>query len=484
MPPMFGKKLISIPLFCCSFLITTLCFSQSYHALNGSKYAGLLGSYYNPASIVNSVYQWDLSLFAAQSSIANNLVKIKGFSLSNYDTATASITEGKFKRYLHQNSDFQLFNATVHLGKLGTVGLALRTRTYNHTKTDDFLWIDSLNSTSQILRNNYPNPQFDAFATHAGWFQLDLSYANQVIDNPEYSLALGGTLQILRSVSAAYAQVRGINYRPVANLPGIYTLTAVEFSANYSTNIDGLDGDNFSRRMVDSFIQNSKIGLGLSFGAEWVQKLTDRYDVNDEEQKGDYNWKAGFSVMDIGANKFVSSVSGFTASDVNTQRFANRFFDVTESVSSLRQMQDSARVYFNNVQAAPNEFTVQLPTRFIFYADKNWGNGWYTGVQMNINWYSTQPKGKLKTREINFLTINPRWEKRAIGVYLPIQFTTQARLLVGAAVKLGPLVVGLHNLNWLSNKYTQLNGGGYIVLKMGILPKKAVYKSYNCASIN
>jgi hypothetical protein len=88
---------------------------------------------------------------------------------------------------------------------------------------------------------------------------------------------------------------------------------------------------------------------------------------------------------------------------------------------------------------------------------------------------------KINTRELNGLTVTPRWEKKNIGFYMPVQFNTQGNLLVGGAVKLGPLLIGLHNLDWLFGRMDKLRGGGYIAIH--IKPKDSTEKTrMDCAA--
>ncbi len=113
-----------------------------------------------------------------------------------------------------------------------------------------------------------------------------------------------------------------------------------------------------------------------------------------------------------------------------------------------------------------------MPTRLLISVDKNLNNNFYINGQLNVNFYSAEPYNKIKTRELNLVTITPRWETRTWGVYLPVQYNAQGQLWAGAALKAGPLLIGIHNVGWLFGKMQQLNGGGYIALHFTPAPKK------------
>ncbi len=48
------------------FAFSTIGRAQNYHAMEGSPFAGSLGVANNPASIVNTPYPWDVTLFSFQ----------------------------------------------------------------------------------------------------------------------------------------------------------------------------------------------------------------------------------------------------------------------------------------------------------------------------------------------------------------------------------------------------------------------------------
>ena len=111
--------------------------------------------------------------------------------------------------------------------------------------------------------------------------------------------------------------------------------------------------------------------------------------------------------------------------------------------------------------------------------DKNLGNHFFVNGDLSLNFYSTSDVLKTNTRELNLLTVTPRWETIALGAYLPIQYNTQGQLWVGAAIKLGPLVLGVHSLE-IFNKYPSLNGGGYLLISFHPFNKSKVHSYFDC----
>jgi hypothetical protein len=192
-----------------------------------------------------------------------------------------------------------------------------------------------------------------------------------------------------------------------------------------------------------------------------------------------YSWKFGFSLMDLGKNtfnpstysgKYYNPMAGLTDGVLDSK---------TSIITRLSDISDSIRTMFTSYDSLSGKFTISRPTRIILNADKNLGNHFSINGQLNINFYSTASYNKILTRELNLVTITPRWETIAWGFYLPIQYTTQGKLWIGAAAKLGPLTIGVHNVA-LTKAINNLNGGGYLMLSVHPFNKRRIMSRFDC----
>jgi hypothetical protein len=96
-------------------------------------------------------------------------------------------------------------------------------------------------------------------------------------------------------------------------------------------------------------------------------------------------------------------------------------------------------------------------------------------------WNST-PK-RFVVKDLSFLTLTPRWEKKKLGAYLPIQITSDGKFWVGGAFKAGPVLFGWHNWANIFSKSKMANGGLYLalVIRPGGGPKgDKEDKRYSC----
>jgi len=103
--------------------------------------------------------------------------------------------------------------------------------------------------------------------------------------------------------------------------------------------------------------------------------------------------------------------------------------------------------------------------RLVVNVDHYLTGNFYINAELSLNIpLSSIKKSYLQVKEINLLTITPRWETKRFGFYLPVQYNNQNQFWVGGAFKAGPLLLGIHNWANIFSKSSVQNGGGYIAL--------------------
>ena len=454
--------------------------AQHYHAYNGSPYAGVFSMYNNPASTVNAAFKWDVNVLSLQTFMLNGILNVDGLAK---DTVSINVTEGISKRYTHIVADVSLLNIRFNINKNNAIAFGLRARTYNHLKTAAFFSADSITTFNGFLHANALNnvQYLQGFTTSDSWFEATFNFSHVLHEDINSKFSAGISLGYMQNISAAFASINKITYVNVPDTGNTYhqLITGGGLSATYSNNYDLAANNNNSAK---TFLKNTLSSFNISIGAEWLIKKPNIYE-DEPITNTNYDWKIGISIMDIGRNIFQPAQGSFTAGVpkaglTNTtleQRFSN--------IGSLQRLYDSVAVTFTNVTPVADAFSISTPTRLLISADKNFGNHWFVNSQLNINFFSTEPTNKLHTRELNGLTITPRFEKKSIGFYMPVQFTTQGNLLIGSAIKLGPLLFGLHNIGWLFGRVDKLNGGGYLAIHIKPGKEKEPKKKYDCVNV-
>jgi hypothetical protein len=476
----FLKKLPASVIFC---LITIAAYPQSYHAINGSPYAGVSSMYVNPASTVNSAYKWDLTIFSVQEVNSQTLGTINDGSLLNYTNAYTEFTNGNRSRFFHGNLDITLFNARIKLDQKSALAFGIRGRAFINSKIMPFVYKDSLSSTQSFLYENKVENFLQGFGTHSGWVEINFNYSRILKQTYNTRLTAGATIAYTRGISGAHANVVHATYLEEKdnNNNNFYILTGGSALAEYSSNYDSLSDYKSVAGNTKAFLKDTKSGFNLNIGAEYLFKNERPYD-DDALTSENYDWKIGISILDIGKNKYRPINGSFYAGNPKFTTSDTSLINNLNNANSLSAVRDTLANYFNTLDSLSSPFTISNPTRLTVSVDKNLGNHFYINGQLNINFYSTDPTAKLRTREINLLTITPRWETNKFGLYLPVQYNTQGQIWVGGAAKLGPLLIGFHSLDfykWFKVHTQTYNGGGYIMLNIHPFRKKE-YDGIDC----
>lgn len=444
--------------------------SQSYHAINGSPFAGVTGMYNNPATTVNSAYKWDFTLLSAQATISNSLFTINQSSLTRFDSANSQFTPGMRSRNLHGNLDINIFNIRFNAGKKSAFAFGLRARAYNDVKLHPFYYTDTISTMQGFLRTNKPVDYLQGFATSSGWLEADINFSHIILQKQSSKLSAGATIGYMRGISGGHAAIQRVTYldQSTTNQP-YYLLTGGSGNTMYSKNYDLLDSSISLVQNAKSFLKNTLSSVNINVGIEYLFRNNQSDD--DEISPTNYDWKIGVSIMDIGKNKFAAAKGSFNISMPKPNVSDTAVQTLFNNLSGIQNMQQKLKTLFNVVDTIKQEFIISNPTRIIINVDRNFGHHLYVNGELSMNIYSSEPRFALKfrTREVNLLTVTPRWETKTLGAYLPIQYNTQGQLWVGGAVKLGPLLIGVHSLDffkWFKQGTQSLNGGGYLLLSI------------------
>ena len=464
----------------CAIIYSSISFSQNYHALAGSPCAGVEAIYHNPASSVNAAFSWDVTLFSGQASFANKAFVAENASFQSlkygtidYKQAKVTLTNGNQERTFNGNADFSILNFRCKLNKKNAIAFGIRGRGFLHAYADPFIYSDTISTLKSWATVNKNDPPLSGSIIHSGWLEANFNYSRVYRDNDDERISWGATLSVMKGMSALEFNPRQMSYAQAFNGRNqpYYFINGGEMTYRYTQNYDLYDTNQSPKTNFNTLLNSSHVSYGLSIGVEYVIKssYTPTYTSwggRDWKAK-EYDWKFGVAILDIGSNSYTY---GKDAADKSiptglvTDSLFNRY-----NLFKVDKMRDTLLHSYDFTQKLTGDFVIYNPTRLVLNADKNFGNNFYVNGELTINFFSTKAQSIAKTREINFLIITPRWETKGLGIYFPLQLNTQMQFWVGTAIKLGPLVVGLHDIdifNWFNKGNHQLNGGGYVMLSV------------------
>ncbi len=459
----------------CFLLLSSKLWSQNFHAVNGSPYAGISNTYYNPATSVNSFYKWDVSLFGAQHALTNNFFTINNFnpSLQPYNIADSqfAITEHTKTRSLHSVTDGQLLSFRVKLGEKRAVGVSFRMKNNMHLNSSKAAFYNANpQSLGSFLGSNVNTNQPISFngvlSTRA---EITFNYS-QIIQETEFSkLSAGINVSYMKGLAGMQFFANNLRYTQNVNATTgstYYTFTNGSVGYMYSDNLRVLDSLGNTSEARKQYLSASKSSFGFDIGAEYLVK--DSYDGEPLNTRN-YDWKIGVSIMDIGAN-YYNHVRGSATNKVLQGNVTDTaIMQQLANVGSISRLRDSISDNFILTNYLNSDFSISRPTRLVVNVDRNLGNHFYINGSIGVNFFSSKATERGNTKEISFITLTPRFETQLLGFYLPIQYNSQFNVWVGAAAKIGPLTVGVHDFGvfkWFKNNNQNFAGGGYVMLNI------------------
>lgn len=451
----------SLLLLCCQ---TTR--AQNYQALNGSSYTGSLTVHNNPASIVNSPFRWDLTLLGVQAKAATNAVQILKYSLlSKPGNAEYLFKAGSFERKALLNANINLLNARIALNKKSAIAFGANIRTYARVASGEYNFIDTLHTLTDFLSLNERTQPLGADFISSGWIEIYGSYGQTIFDNTDGRLNAAITLKLSRGLSGAYAGIQNGRFSRTGTGTN-YNLGTAAASYGYSSNYDRWKNSQSTSQNLRDFLRYTDGGISLDAGIEYLIKpgyLASS--LEEDESFYDYDWKIGVSLLDIGVNQFRFGINSRNAvgirSGISSTELNNK---MDSTIRSLSVFNDSLATVVQQFSQPGGQFRVLNPARLVLNVDRFLTGAFYINAELSLNLSGVFGKKYFYVKEMNLLTVSPRWETGNWGAYLPISLTTEKNFWIGAAVKAGPLVIGLHNLGLLFSKKSLPNGGGYIAL--------------------
>ncbi len=434
--------------------------AQNYHAMNGSIYAGSLSPAANPAAIVYVPYSWDVTPLALQFKQNTNAFIIKNFSLlSPSGNAEVINNFGTKKRFLFFTQDIRLLNTRINLNASSAIAFGGTIRNYFYGSSNTTNYQDTSYSLADFQRINLENQPLNFNGAASAWAELYASYARTIKDDGYTILNAGVTIKYNHSLAGGYVQGRDVRYVPdndTVNRGG-FILTNGSLQYGYSANIDNISGN----KSLNNFLQNTYAGISADIGMEYIFLSTDEADEDDPYA---YKTKAGISIMDIGGNRFRYSNRSRFGNTVKTGINDTILEAKFKPVKNMDDFNDSLATIANPLATLNGDFTVYKPTRLVINIDQHIREDFFINAELTLPLISLAGKNYLYIKDINLLSVTPRWEKRRIGAYMPMLFNMRKQLMIGGALRAGPLLFGIHNLANLFTKNSIQNGGMYLAV--------------------
>jgi outer membrane protein OmpA-like peptidoglycan-associated protein len=442
--------------------------SQDFMPFIHDNYAGVTGMFYNPSSIVDSRYRFDMEFVGASDRIDNNWVLIDRSVLFNW----ATWKEDDFKKNHmdmvidgHNKSAFmgaeaRLLSFMANLDQKNAIGFSVRGRA--------IINFDNIPENAAILMFN--NNNVDSLLTHhvfedmsqeaTAFFEYGLTYARVFLDNEsDHFLKAGLTAKLLQGTGSLYLYEDYMEY----DLIDPDTATKVNVDVKF-----GLTG-NLEDIMKYQF--GAKPGLGIDFGItyEWRPNHKDyKYDMDGKtnlwrRDQNKYKLRVAASILDVGHMSFQKQYnSGNFHIDTTIVDLSRLHAD------NLVNLADSINKYYGT-EDKNSYFKMKLPTTLNIDIDYKIANHFYVNLAGRYA-FNRGFKHYEKMHYLNMVSLAPRYERRWWGVSVPMRINQFGFFSLGLGLRMGPLWIGSSDLIGVLGIKSQVMGGDiHVALKVPIL---------------
>lgn len=472
-----GKKVARACWLTLSLFMVAESYGQQYNAVHGSDYSGSLGVYNNPASIVQSYYKWDITPLAFEFQGITNAIKGRNFPFYLSPKEKFRAAEGNFSRKADVSYNLRLFNTRISIDKTHAFAFGLNLRGYMQAFTSPLNYTDSVIGPRSFLLQNLQNQSISMELANSAWMEVYGSYGRTIWDRETSRLNAGATLKVQRGISGAFVKLDPVGIsRTTDNDFVSYRVSEGGALYGYSAN----HGDGSSFQAGDLFSQ-AQTGFSADLGVEYLIKSQAVTTIFDEDEYYDYEWKIGLSLLDLGWNSFRYGSESRNVSDLNPDVTSDVLQEKFRSISGLSGFNDSLATIVGYSAPLAGNFHIANPARAVVNVDRFVSGNFYVNGELSLN-LTSAASNRVAVHASKLITVTPRWEKRKMGLYLPAQYNRYGHFWVGGAVRLGPLLLGTHNLLNIFGRNQDIRGGGYIAFtfRPSSFLKTPVSRQYDC----
>ncbi|MCH9660415.1 MAG: hypothetical protein K0U54_05835 [Bacteroidetes bacterium] len=397
--------------FCLLFVPMTI-FGQtsSFKGLATSRHGGIHAVIYNPAAIGISPNKVELNVASGYTLLGSDYSYIElgdGINLTEGFNFESENTTGKTDNNFYRNVDIAGPAAMVYLDRHHSVGISTRIRgMYNINNLRGEL-LQGVSGGFDFNENSATvNPAFSG--TLNTWGELGLTYAYSH-RNVHCDISFGATIKFLSGIGGLFFHSQGVE----ASIDADRKTTTLDGQLNFGSTID-FDSS-------DITLDTGSLDVGLDIGA--IFKFSSISLLKGRAMT------LRVSIVDIGQIEYeeVKTTTYFLDEEVNSI-----VFDTKDIVQTLNVN------YARKIKTVPRN--MKLPTSVHLFLDTELSYPFNLGIETSFSLRSK--KTFQANRVFNYVTLNPRYETRRIGVFSPISIQQHTGLSWGFGFSVGYVTLG------------------------------------------
>ena len=442
------RKLISITFI--YVLLTLNAYSQDMLGIVNSNYSGVMGIGLNPSGMVGSKLYMDYNLIGFNVSVDNNYAYITSDDFYNLFKGIEPVyyTSKHEKRNFAYYDNGNLKNGYVDSKVLGP-GAMLVYGKHAFGLTTAYRTLASFNNLPPDVATflyeaiDYPPQQMKLYShdkpirgSALSWLEIGISYSYLFHRKKWEFWSLGISLKPLIGYTGFYTSVNKVDY--MIENDSTAHLRSVDFQYGYSLPLNYND---------NSFISSFKRGFGFSTDIGITYQKTRKGHNNGyfsrlcEQRYDSYNYKFGFSVLDLGYISFTKNAEEIKYSDASAYWYEP---DDTLPNSSISEINTKIAYYFGKPDEVSSSLSMYLPTALSLQYDRWMWRRFYLNGTLIYGFKF----GDRSVKRPTVLSFTPRWESAKFELSLPVSFYEWNPVpKIGFAIRYGGFYIGSDNLN-------------------------------------
>lgn len=407
----------------------------------------------NPATIVDSRAFIDINLIGVSVFARNNYAYIPGrMSFSNVLTAGPAFNNAATNISAYANVRVQGPGVSFAVGKHAfAVQTGFRTVADVRGISGDVRY---------LLQHGFQYaPEFgktksikNVRANGLAWIETGLTYGTIISRGGDMITQAAITIKRLTGVAGVGARFDEFSYTVLdSNTMQINTV-----KGEYAFNDPGV---------ASPSIMNGG-GWSTDLGIVFKQRFSEssKYEPHSPCTDGDYRYRFGFSLVDIGYVKFKQPYyrNQFDQSEASQwSNFQSAKITGVNEIDSLAQN----GLGISKTNADPLKMRMMLPGGFSAQVDYNLSHGFYVygAVTGGIPWLN-----RLGVQRASYLGVAPRWERKRFEMSLPVSLYEFRYPQVGVMLRLNSIIIGSDNLGKFLFKQNMYGADIYISVKYTI----------------
>lgn len=458
-------KRFTAKMFICLMAVTSITLKkadgQTLNGMSTGNYAGITGLSFNPASIVDSRFKFDLNLASGQYFFANNYVDANpllfarrylrqepyngSFEAVKKDLISPRVPGPDGVVQARMNTELMLpLSFMLTTGKKSAIAVTLRNR-FEQT-------INNLNpQTASIFYSELKDPKLHGITMNnnnftqnfMNWQEIGFTYGRVIFNANRHFLKGAITGKWLGGNAASYIQADSLGVTFHDN----HTLSLTSPNIQYARTVRA-DFDLFNKREIFNNLESKSFGYDIGFVYEFRGRIGDFMykDENLEDllrrDKNKYSFRLGVALNDLGMLTYNRMpLTRDHSANINNWDFSG------VRANNIREWDTAYAKKVNYFAGGDSTFSIALPVSLLINLDIRLFGGFYVNAAMQ------QPMADKFFKSANtnlnsgkWFAITPRFEGRWFGIYVPLLIRENNIAQIGTTVRVGPFFAGSNNL--------------------------------------